>query len=181
LEAAYQFGSFGRARIDAFTIATDVGHTFSEVPWTPRLGLRANVASGDGDPSDGKLGTFEVPFPKLPYLLEANFVSPANIIDIHPTLTIRPRPDVRLSAEYIALFKHERADAFYLPPLRPVPSTIGGDSKFLAHFAQFGADWQATPQVTFTGSYVHAFLGTRLKRAGGIDSDFAFVAATVRF
>jgi hypothetical protein len=68
IEAVRQFGSFGGDDIDAWTIASDVGWTFADLTWSPRVGLKADLASGDRRPGDGKLGTFDALYPKLPYL-----------------------------------------------------------------------------------------------------------------
>lgn len=179
-EAAYQFGDFGRRGIRAFTLANDLGHTWRDLPWSPRLGLRLDLASGDGDLSDGRLGTFEVPFPKLPYLTEAGFIGPANIMDVHPSFTVQPRPDLRLGVEYAAVWKHREADAFYLPPLRPVPGTAG-QGRFATHLVQVSAYWSPTPQVSLEALYTRALVGDALARSGARDSDFLLLQATTRF
>src|SRR5690606_16679432 len=57
-EAIYQFGSFGDGNISAWTIASETGFSFEDKPWQPRIALSANIASGDGDPADADLGTF---------------------------------------------------------------------------------------------------------------------------
>lgn len=97
MEATYQLGDFGNRSIGAYTFANDVGYTLTSVPWSPRLGLRLDLASGDADASDGRLGTFEAPFPNLPYLIVVNFAGPANLVDVHPSLTLSPRRGVSLS------------------------------------------------------------------------------------
>src|SRR5690606_35041256 len=57
-ETLYQFGSFGAASIRAWTVASETGYRFSAAPWTPRIAFGANIASGDDDPADSNLGTF---------------------------------------------------------------------------------------------------------------------------
>jgi hypothetical protein len=57
-EAVGQIGQFGRQDIRAWTVATDIGYTFQTARLRPRLGLKLDVASGDSDPADGQLGTF---------------------------------------------------------------------------------------------------------------------------
>jgi hypothetical protein len=77
LEAVHQFGRFGDAEIRAWTVASDTGFSFAGLPWRPRAGLKADVASGDGNLEDQSLGTFNALFPKFPYFTEANVVAPA--------------------------------------------------------------------------------------------------------
>lgn len=87
-EGVVQTGSFGDASILAWTIASDTGYTFKSVPMTPRVGLKADIASGDSNPRDDRLTTFNALFPKQPYFSEASLLAPANLIDIHPALTL---------------------------------------------------------------------------------------------
>ena len=88
LEAAYQVGSFGRADIRAWTAGSDIGRSFDGLPWRPRLALKADVATGDSDPKDGRLGTFDPLFPKGAYFTEASINAPANFYDLYPYLSV---------------------------------------------------------------------------------------------
>src|SRR5258708_32986336 len=63
LEFVYQFGSFGSGDIQAWTVASDVGVTFANALFEPRIGLKANVTSGDVNPSNRDLQTFNPLFP----------------------------------------------------------------------------------------------------------------------
>ena len=55
LEAVFQIGHVGSQTISAWTVASDKGFTFTALPWSPRPGLKADIASGDKNPSDGRL------------------------------------------------------------------------------------------------------------------------------
>ncbi len=55
LEAVFQIGHIGSQTISAWTVASDTGFTFTALPWSPRPGLKADIASGDKNPSDGRL------------------------------------------------------------------------------------------------------------------------------
>lgn len=180
LEAAYQFGQAAGADIRAYTLANDIGYTIGALPWTPRVGLRVDLASGDDNLADHRLGTFEVPFPKLPYLIEANFIAPANIVDVHPTLSLALRPDLTVNFDYIALWKHRSKDTFYLPPLRPVPETENG-GRFLGHFLQAGVHWDVMRQFSMDLSYARGIVSDYLQRTGARDSDFFMLVTTARF
>ena len=56
-ELVYQLGTFGKNYINAWTVATETGYTFP-VRLTPRLALRADVASGGQHPNGGSLNSF---------------------------------------------------------------------------------------------------------------------------
>jgi len=58
-----QWGRWAGDTIQAWAWAVDGGYTFENVPWKPRLGAGFDWSSGDEDPDDGKVGTFEQVFP----------------------------------------------------------------------------------------------------------------------
>ena len=68
--------------------ARDSGYTFAQLPWTPRLGLKTDIASGDRHPGDGTLETFDPLYFKSGYFNDASLYRPSNLMDIHPTLPI---------------------------------------------------------------------------------------------
>ena len=87
-ELVYQWGSFGAGDIEAWTAASDTGYTLTALPMQPRLGLRANVTSGDRSPSSSKLETFNPLFPRGSYFGEASLIGPQNHMDLHPMLEL---------------------------------------------------------------------------------------------
>lgn len=179
-EAAYQFGSFGSGAIRAWTVATDAGFTFVKLPWPVRVGLRADVASGDARPNDGVLETFNPLFPKLPYFTEAAFVAPANLVDVQPNVTATPAPGVAVSIGWNLLWRHRTSDAFYRPPLMAVPGTARAD-RFIGQQVQLRATWQATRHVQLAAAYVRLLAASTIRQAGGRDADFATVSAAYQF
>ena len=83
LGAIFQIGDVGSQSIRAWTIATDTGFTFTTLPWSPRLGLKADIASDDKNPGDGQLGTFNALHPNPTHFTEAALLAPGNIMDMH--------------------------------------------------------------------------------------------------
>ena len=167
VEAAFQFGSFGRADIRAWTVSLNAGYTFEALPLKPRLGLNADAISGDRDLGDRTLGTFNPLFPKLPYFSEANLVAPANLLDVQPNVTLSFTPDFSLTVGWNPLWKAAKADAFYAPPFRPVANTAGGSARFIGQQIVTAAEWQASDHLSVGGSYVFFSPGERLRDVGG--------------
>src|SRR5262249_3762466 len=86
LEFVYQFGTFRSNGISAWTAATETGFTFS-IPWTPRIALRADIASGGRHPNGGALNTFNPLFPRGAYFgPKLTMFGPFNFFDVHPIL-----------------------------------------------------------------------------------------------
>ena len=180
VEAVLQTGSFGAQDIRAWTIASDIGYSFSDYAWQPRLGLKANIASGDGDVSDGKLETFNAMFPKLPYFTEANLIAPANFMDVHPTVSFSPLKDLEVTFGWDVLWKQQSNDAFYATPLVPVDGTAGS-GKFIGHQTSVDLAYSLTPNISLAGSYVHFWAGDGLREAGGRDGDYVGAWSSFRF
>ncbi len=93
-ESVYQFGSFGEGQINAWTAASDTSFTFKDLRFTPRLGLKADIISGDRNPRTQDLQTFNPLFPKGAYFGEVGLIGPANLMDLHPSLDFRFSKDM---------------------------------------------------------------------------------------
>ena len=173
IEAAFQFGSFGTSDIRAWTVSSNVGYTFIDLPFSPRLGLNADAISGDHNLNNRTLGTFNPLFPKLPYFSEANIVAPANLLDIQPNLTLALTPKVSLNIGWNPLWKEAKADAFYAPPLTPMAGTAGGAGRYIGQQVSTTVNWTVDEHLNVGGTYVHYTPGRRIREVGGRSGDFA--------
>jgi len=180
-EGAYQFGSFGTADIRAWTLSSDSGYTVASLPLSPRFGLKADAISGDRNPTDGRLNTFNALYPKLPYFSEANVAAPANLLDLQPNLTLSPRRDLRLNLGWNGLWKQSRADAFYAPPLTAAANTAGSASRYIGQQWLVAAEWTYGPNIALGANYVHFKPGSALRGAGGRAGDFVNVTMQLKF
>lgn len=172
VEGVYQTGSFGQADIRAWTVATDFGYTFKSLPFQPRLGLKVDLASGDDNPADGRLETFNALFPKQPYFSEASLIAPANLIDLHPSLDLTLSEQLVFTADWNVFWKHRSEDAIYAPPGRPLVRSGQSDSKNVGQQINFELAWQVRPEVSWNVYYSHFFAGDAVTEAGGRDVDF---------
>ncbi|MFP5514545.1 MAG: alginate export family protein [Alphaproteobacteria bacterium] len=117
-EAMVQFGRFasnssGDGSIRAWSLATDSGYRFTGLPLQPRLGLKANIASGDGDPRDGRLETFNPLFPRAKYFGELTPIGPYNLMNLHPSVDLALSDEFSLSASAIAYWRESLDDGVY--------------------------------------------------------------------
>ena len=92
-ELFYQFGGLktdaGDGMISAWSVASNTGYTFAELPLAPRLALRFDVISGDNDVDDRDVETFNPLFPKGKYFGELTPIGPANLIHVNPYITVQ--------------------------------------------------------------------------------------------
>lgn len=178
-EAVAQFGELGGQSIRAWTLATSTGYTFP-APLRPRLGIKANIASGDAKPGDDKLGTFNALFPRLPYFSEAALFAPANFFDLHPTLAIQPARNLTLSAGWNRLWRHRRADAIYLAPLTAVMGTAGQQGRSIGAQWIAGVEWRPAPAIRVDAQYVHFRPGGALRQVGADNGDFFMASVNLQ-
>jgi hypothetical protein len=88
IERMFQFGDFGAGDIRAWSVASNTGYTIASLWGQPRLGLKADVASGGS--SGGTLKSFNPLFPNFAYFTEASINAPINFIDVFPSVTVQP-------------------------------------------------------------------------------------------
>jgi hypothetical protein len=132
---------------------------------SPRLGLKADVISGDGNLNDNRLETFNPLFPKLPYFNEANNIAPSNLLDLQPNVTLTFANNLTANVAWNPLWKQREADAFYAPPLTPVNGTSGSAGRFIGQQVSALLEWQATEHLSVAATYVHFTPGNALKQA----------------
>ena len=183
-EAVFQFGTFDQATsstdIVAWTIASNTGYTFEKAAWKPRVGLKLNVASGDKDPNDGRLGTFNPLFPRNNYFSDATLLAPYNFFDFHPSLQLRPHEHVLLTVAWDAFFRYSTEDAVFSPNGIVIPAGAS-DDRFVGSTVTLQADWSVSRNVSLTVTYVHFFSGPVVRDAGGKDVDYFGTWLTFRF
>jgi hypothetical protein len=182
-EALVQRGRFdgstvGRQRIRAWTMATDSGFTLAGRSWQPRLGLKADIASGDANLADDRLQTFNGLFPNASYFSQASLLAPANLIDLQPTLSVRPRPNLEITAGWDLVWKQRRADAVYTTPtpLRVLPGSIGS-SRRVGNQVKLETRLRLGSGIELRLDLVHFNAGPAVREAGGGDVDY--IASTL--
>ncbi len=172
-EALYQWGSFGDGDIRAWTVASDTGYTFVSLPFRPRLGLRADIASGDDDPADPDLQTFNPLFPKGAYFSEAGLIGPANFIDLNPSIDLHLAGSVTLTFNWDFFWRESTSDGIYNNAMTLVRSGTANDARYIGSMPQSQLVWDIDRHLTFVAIYGHFFAGGFLKDTGpGKDVDY---------
>lgn len=179
-EGVAQGGRFAGRRIRAFAASAGGGYTL-EHPWRPRLGLRLDFGSGDSDPTDQRLETFNPMFPKGAYFNEAGLTSWGNLTALRASLGVTPARAVGLETSYTSYRCRTRADAIYLQPLTPLVTRCDGPSKNLGGAAQLDGTWQVNRNLKLQGQLVRQTAGQALEIQGGKAVTFATLVAQLRF
>ncbi len=165
-EAMLQRGHFDGDRIRAWSLATETALSFPQAPLAPRLRLRANIASGDRHPADGKLGTFNALFPKGKYFGELSPIGPRNIVNLHPSVDFDLGKGVTLELVAVRFWRESRGDGIYDIPgglLRPAG---GSRARHIGDQAEISVGWQASETLSFSASLSAFRAGAFLRDTG---------------
>jgi hypothetical protein len=141
-EGMFQFGSFNGGDILAWSVASDTGYTLTNLPFSPRIGLKANIISGDQSPNKSGLQTFNPLFPKGKYFGEIGLIGPSNLINLHPSLTLHLNEQWTLQGAAIYYWRESLGDGVYDAGGNVVRSAGQSDSRYIGTQADVVLSWQ---------------------------------------
>ena len=171
-----QFGKFGSGTIGAWSVASDSGHTWTEFPWTPRLGLSANVASGDKKAAYDNLETFNPLFPRGNYFSELALLGPRNFFNVHPFLSASPLKNIDVTADVDFFWRLEKADGVYSPGGGLLRAGSSADARYVATDVSLNVSWSINVYCYLSVVYSHSFPGPFIADTGPADAiDFVEV------
>jgi len=139
LQGAYQFGRAGQnddgttrnsATVQAYAAQGEIGKSWPEMDWTPRISLGAAYASGDDDPGNGRAKAFN-PLFQDPHGMHglADVFHFTNLIDYCVRMTANPHKDWTIGAEGHIFRSDERISA---APGTHVSKRLGNEIDFFA-------------------------------------------------
>lgn len=175
LEGMYQYGRyetpFHRGIINAYAWVTKVGYRFRAVRFAPRAALSLEYSSGDSDPGDTSLGTFDPLYPLAWnfYGFHAAF-DRKNLVAGGVHLEGSHRNVYFRSTYFPVMWRAQLSDGIYNSfneiARRPEFQSRGGDSpdlpwasRTLGQQIDVGVFWQANHHLQFYGTYLHFFAG----------------------
>jgi hypothetical protein len=113
-----------------------------EVTFSPRVGLRANIISGDRSPDDSDLQTFNPLFPKGKYFGEIGLVGPSNLINLHPSLTLHLNDQWTLSGGAVFYWRESMGDGIYDTGGNIVRASDGSRARYIGTQADVVLGWE---------------------------------------
>lgn len=124
VEAMSQTGRIGPDTIEAWALGSLGGYTFSSLPWTPRLGLQFDAASGNHNPEGHQLATFNPLFPNGYYVTLAGYTGYVNFVHLKSSMTVQPTRKLKLMLAVAGQWRETTADAVYTQPNIPWPTPL---------------------------------------------------------
>jgi len=181
-ETLYQWGTFGKGNIRAWTVASDDGYTLANIRFRPRLGIKADVTSGDHDPGNPNLQTFDPLFPRGAYFGEIALIGPANHIDLHPSVELHIGENVKFTGDVVSFWRESLHDGIYGNAINLLRSARTSRARFVGRQPSLQAEWQVTRHVNWSGVVSHFFVGPFLKESGpGRDVNYVATWLTYKF
>lgn len=183
-EGMLQRGEVGDDDIRAWAVALTFGYTL-DIDWKPRIGIEYTHASGDGDPADGDIETFD-PLYGFGHFYQGfmDIFSFKNGRDLAFYFKIAPAPYLSFHVDVHTFTLDEDVDSWYNfvgAPIRTDASGAAGDeigSEIDVHFRL-----AVGKHVKFWGGVSRFFAGEFVEDTPGTDGDmtWAFLQAVVDF
>ena len=175
VEAAYQFGDFGAGSIGAFFATAELGWKPCWLTcWDPRFAIGLDYSSGDDDPADGDIGTFNQLYPLAhAYHGYADVLGRQNLIAARAHLAVKPSDKLTIKADYHVFWRAQETDNVYnvagavLRPAGGSTETALGSEFDLSFVYKVDRNWK------FFGGWGHFFAGDFFT-ATGPDDDIDF-------
>lgn len=166
-EAVVQWGKFqsagGDLGVGAWTLATDNGYTWKDARTKPRLALKGDYASGDADPGDGRLGTFNPLFARGNYFGELGILGPYNLLDVHPTLDIEPVTDVNVTLDWDFFWRASARDGIYGFTGQRLREGSTSRARWIGHSPSVAVSWQVNRHLNLFTAVGYFVPGTFLR------------------
>jgi hypothetical protein len=169
-ELIYQFGTFAGQPIVAWSAATATGWHFGLSPRSPRLLMKADIASGD-DPSGKTVGTFDPYFPSGNYfgIIATTGPGAVNFVDAHPALSTSLGP-VTLTADWLWYWRQRITDGIYTVPGSLLRLPAGSHAHFVGERPGIEVLWHIDRHLYLQGDYAVFSAGPYIHQSGPASS-----------
>jgi hypothetical protein len=182
-EFAYQFGDHADRDISAYMASIEAGYTFVNVGMTPRLEFGFDYASGDNNPGDGRLRTFNQLFPLgHAFLGFIDVVGRQNIMAFRSGVSFKPVQKLTIRIDGHLFYRAERGDALYDAGGGVVRAGNLGDAREVGQEIDLTARYDLDRHTSFLFGYSHFFAGRFIEQSGASDDiDFFYASVEYRF
>jgi hypothetical protein len=186
-EFAFQVGTLADKDLLAAAAHFGLGYNWLNTWGKPHLYVEYNYASGDSDPTDNNVGTFQNLFPtNHKFYGYMDLFSWQNLSE--PAIWFRINPAKKLTFEisYHAYWLATTNDSWYrangVTTVRPLGAASRSAGSFCGTELDTKLTYQFNKHLAVEGGYSHFFAGDYLKATGPhSDADFGYVMTTINF
>lgn len=186
-EMALQTGDVNGRDLTAFAGHWGVGYNWLKHSWKPRIGIQYNYATGDQDPADGDIETFQNLYPTNH--LFYGYMDTTGWVNMHnPQLNISfsPTAKMKVMLDYHLYWNASNDDAWRrvngVTGVRPVNAAARNASSFRGQEFDVTAMYKFNPHVALQAGYSLFLAGDYLSDTGADDNaHFGYVQVQIDF
>ncbi len=182
-EFLYQFGRFGQGDIHAYAFASDTGYTIPlGGPTKVRFSLRADVYSGDDDPNDADLNSFNPFFPKGKHISQLAASGLINQRDLHPRINLTLDKHWSLTASTLFIWRDSLNDGVYSIGNGVLRSGQSSRARYVGTQPELEVKYSFNRHLDLKGTFVYFRAGKFLEQStNGSDTTYLGSMLTFRF
>ena len=167
-EMALQFGEIGSRSLHAWAGHWVLGFRLPGDDRAPRLVAEYNYASGDSDPLDNNIGTFDQLYPTNHSKYgTADRIAWRNIHDAMGGIECRPGKQLLTKLDFHSFWLATRRDALYTEAGAVVVRNPAAGSAHVGNEIDLQVAWRASEHWQFAFGIAHMFPGQYLKESTG--------------
>ena len=165
-ELTWQWGSFGAASIRSWSVTSESGYSWAGVAGAPRGSLRLTAGSGDRNPADPSLQTFNAFSPRGGVVSEGFNVSPANVLHARVALDFDLAPSLKATVALETLLRNSLRDGIYGPGGNLIRAPGGSLARHVGNDIDAGLNWRIDRHSTLALTCGYFFSGQFIKQSG---------------
>jgi len=182
LEGGYQFGSIGSRRISAWSIAFATSYHLTSIKYTPKIGFKADLISGDKDNTDNTQQSLNTMFGPGAYFGMAAPIAPSNLMDIHPSVKLYLSEKATFTCDYAFLWRYSRGEGIYRPNMIPFFDNNDATSRYIGSQISGMLSYKANKHVVLLTGMSWFNSGAYLREVStGENIVFGFASAQIKF
>jgi hypothetical protein len=183
LELIIQTGSFGQGNVFAWGATGNIRYTknFSDYKklW---FQIDWGMSSGDDNPNDSDLQTFNPLFPRTIFFGRATTFAPSNHRSLHPIVGYQFNKHLSIAFDWLFFWRQNTDDGIYLAPNRLFKTGQLSNSHFVGHQLGANVTWRINRHLSAQVYYNHFYAGPFLKETPpGEDIDYFATLLTYKF
>ena len=182
-EFLYQFGTFGTGDIHAYALASDTGYTIPlNGAGKVRFSLRADLYSGDNDPADAELNSFNPFFPKGKHISQLAASGLINQRDLHPRITLTLDEHWSFTTSALFIWRDSLNDGVYSIGNGLLRSGQPSRARYVGAQPELETKYSFNKHLDLKGTFVYFRAGKFLKQtSSGLDTIYLGSMLTFRF
>jgi len=189
LNLVHQWGDYGRQRLDAWGAHLLLGTKFDHYRWNPILSIEYSFASGDSDPDDGRMETYQGVFGARDKMYRRmHFMDLSNLHDLQFNLELVPLKNVQIYFGAHRFWLDEKKDG-WSKNFSTYRDLSGSSGRHLGDEVDFMLQWNLDAVVfdskvrfVLMAGYCHFWPGEFLKNvADGSQADWVFTQIECKY